>query len=319
MSNYYSSYNQYLGAQRCCSIRTQGPVGPQGPAGESTIGPRGYTGPTGESYTGPTGRSCKGPTGPSGGPTGYTGPTGPFSVSYWNSVLQNGIGYTGNLYVYGGTATSLLILDSAGGSTLIGDIKSVYNGVNIAVDGSSNLINIDSRQGSSNIGDANNYGNSTLITVNDTNKIIDFNTIGIVKMGDLNNTANGQYLQVSNTAQNISIYANKGLNISKSTIQYTADYNTANLTFDISANYSQTFNGTNLIATLPTITNTNVGIQYLITNTNVTSLTVNSSSSQLIYSNIGSTSSSKTLTTGNSQIFTAIKTTGINTYGWSMI
>jgi len=58
---------------------------------------------------------------------------------------------------------------------------------------------------------------------------------------------------------------------------------------------------------------------FHITNTNVTSLTVNSSSSQLIYSSIGPTSSSKTLTTGNSQIFTAIKTTGINTYGWSMI
>ena len=73
MSRYYGTYNQYLGAQRCCDLRGQGPIGPQGPAGPSQIGPRGNTGPAGESYTGPTGRGCRGPTGPSGGPIGDTG------------------------------------------------------------------------------------------------------------------------------------------------------------------------------------------------------------------------------------------------------
>jgi len=69
MSRYYANYPQYLGAQKCCDLRTQGPAGPQGPTGPAGIGERGWTGPTGESYTGPTGRGCRGPTGEP-GPTG---------------------------------------------------------------------------------------------------------------------------------------------------------------------------------------------------------------------------------------------------------
>jgi hypothetical protein len=53
MSKNYANYGQYLGAQRCCDLRGQGPQGPQGPTGPSAIGQRGFTGPTG--YTGPTG------------------------------------------------------------------------------------------------------------------------------------------------------------------------------------------------------------------------------------------------------------------------
>jgi len=74
MSRYYGTYNQYLGAQRCCNLNSQGPVGPQGPQGPASIGPIGNTGESGA--TGPTGRGCRGPTGPSGGPTGVTGPPG---------------------------------------------------------------------------------------------------------------------------------------------------------------------------------------------------------------------------------------------------
>ena len=81
MSNYYGNYNQYLGAQRCCNLKVQGPAGLQGPTGPGTLGPRGFTGPPGESFTGPTGKGCRGPTGPSGGPTGYTGPTGPEQIN----------------------------------------------------------------------------------------------------------------------------------------------------------------------------------------------------------------------------------------------
>jgi hypothetical protein len=72
MSRYYANYGQYLGAQRCCDLRGQGPQGDQGPTGASAIGQRGFTGPTGPSVTGPTGRSCR-------GPTGDTGPVGPKS------------------------------------------------------------------------------------------------------------------------------------------------------------------------------------------------------------------------------------------------
>jgi len=69
MSRNYGAYSQYLGAQRCCDLRGQGPEGPQGPTGPAAIGPIGNTGPAGMGYTGPTGRSCRGPTGEP-GPTG---------------------------------------------------------------------------------------------------------------------------------------------------------------------------------------------------------------------------------------------------------
>lgn len=66
MSNFYTNYIQNLGSQKCCNIKTQGYIGPQGPNGKEYIGPRGNTGPSGISYTGPTGRGCRGPTGPLG-------------------------------------------------------------------------------------------------------------------------------------------------------------------------------------------------------------------------------------------------------------
>ena len=69
MSKYYGAYSQYLGAQRCCDLRGQGPQGPAGPTGPAAIGPIGNTGPAGMGMTGPTGRSCRGPTGEQ-GPTG---------------------------------------------------------------------------------------------------------------------------------------------------------------------------------------------------------------------------------------------------------
>jgi len=79
MSKYYGTYNQYLGAQRCCDLKGSGQQGPTGPTGFSQIGPRGSTGPTGPT-NGPTG-----PTGPTGagaiGPTGVTGATGPVQIN----------------------------------------------------------------------------------------------------------------------------------------------------------------------------------------------------------------------------------------------
>jgi hypothetical protein len=52
MSRYYPNYPQYLGAQKCCDLRTQGPIGLQGPPGPAGVGERGWTGPTGA--TGPS-------------------------------------------------------------------------------------------------------------------------------------------------------------------------------------------------------------------------------------------------------------------------
>lgn len=94
MSNYYGTYSQYLGAQRCCNLKTQGPPGPQGPTGPAAIGPPGYTGPTGQSsgFTGPTGLS-------------YWDPSGATGISYINDVYIGG-----KLYVNGGIDPTYLAL-----------------------------------------------------------------------------------------------------------------------------------------------------------------------------------------------------------------
>lgn len=143
MSRYYANYPQYLGAQKCCNLRTQGPVGPEGPPGPAGVGERGWTGPAGESYTGPTGRGCRGPTGPAGGPTGPTGPTGlagPTGASQWVNTAYTGptgpgytgIGYTGdvqvfgNLYVSGGIDPTYLALTPQGSNPLSAGLEGVW-------------------------------------------------------------------------------------------------------------------------------------------------------------------------------------------------
>ena len=70
MSRYYTSYNQYLGANRCCNINSAGPPGPTGATGA----------------TGPTGAT---------GATGATGPT------LWTNTGNNIIYYTGNVVING--------------------------------------------------------------------------------------------------------------------------------------------------------------------------------------------------------------------------
>jgi|LakMenEpi03Aug12_release.lakeMendotaPanAssembly.Ray.scaffolds.fasta_scaffold23926_6 hypothetical protein len=84
MSSYYGNYSQYLGAQRCCNLKTQGPQGPQGPTGPAAVGPAGtgYTGSTG--YTGVTGMT---------GPTGIQGPQGTSGglLLYLNQTESSGV------------------------------------------------------------------------------------------------------------------------------------------------------------------------------------------------------------------------------------
>ncbi len=104
MSRYYGNYSQYLGAQRCCDFRGQGPQGEQGPTGPSSIGPIGNTGPTGPSVTGPTGRSCMGPT----GTTGYTGPTGSLPTPTGGTDVSGVVSYNSGTYYYDSTKTFVI-------------------------------------------------------------------------------------------------------------------------------------------------------------------------------------------------------------------
>ena len=186
MSRYYANYPQYLGAQKCCDLRTRGPEGPEGPPGPAGVGQRGETGPAGQSFTGPTGRGCRGatgepgpagpagpegPTGPAGpegpqgsvgpqGPqgiagTGFTGPTGPAQWSLNSYTITkptgstgfSGIGYTGNVGIFG----DLIVTGTI-------DPVSIYvtNRVN------SNMITLDSITNKINLSNVSNNYDSTI-------------------------------------------------------------------------------------------------------------------------------------------------------------
>jgi hypothetical protein len=72
-----SNYSNYLGARKCCDIRTAGPQGPQGAKGSGgpigPLGSQGFTGPSGSK--GATGIGCRGPQGSQGTPGPAGGPT----------------------------------------------------------------------------------------------------------------------------------------------------------------------------------------------------------------------------------------------------
>lgn len=149
---------------------------------------------------------------------------------------------------------------------------------------------------------------------------VDIGSGNQVRIGDYNASANNQFIQVSNTNKSIEFTATNGVKVLKSSIQYPSTFNNTSQTLGVTSSYAQTFNGTSLIATLPSVLAGNVGTQFLITNTNAGSMTVNSTGGQIIYSATSpSTATSRSLNTGHSQIFTAIRTTATNVYGWSMV
>lgn len=111
-----------------------------------------------------------------------------------------------------------------------------------------------------------------------------------------------------------------GVQLNANNIEYPATFNNASVSISTTSNAVQTFNGSNLTATLFNASATNVGTQFTITNTNATNLTVTTTGgTQLIYSTISAASASRTLAQGHSHIFTAILTTGASNYGWSMV
>jgi hypothetical protein len=115
---------------------------------------------------------------------------------------------------------------------------------------------------------------------------------------------------------NVNISGN--LTVKNGSVKYSTKYYTSTQTLTENSSYSHTFNGSSATCTLPSITNNNVGLQFLITNVNANNLIV-SSSSYPIYSSISPNSvSPRILAQYNSHIFTAIQI-GSSTYGWSMV
>jgi hypothetical protein len=200
------------------------------------------------------------------------------------------------------------------------------NIANIALKGGA--IEINSQSGSTKLGDVSSGANKTRIEIDDSAgagfpSILLTSSVGDISIGDNDGTGGGQVIQISNGGANVSIYASNGLYLPSSTIRYGSTLRTSNATLSVADTYAQTFNGTNLVVSLPEVDATNVGLQFLITNTDTTALTVNAvilSIGQYIYSTIGGATTSKTLTSGNSHIFTAIYTTvADDTFGWSMV
>jgi len=113
MSSYYGNYSQYLGAQRCCNLKTQGPQGPAGPTGPAAVGPPGYTGSTGY--------------------TGMTGPTGPTGNAYWDPSGVTGISYINDIYVGGRSYLSggITSLTTSTSITSVPPAALVINGNNL--------------------------------------------------------------------------------------------------------------------------------------------------------------------------------------------
>jgi hypothetical protein len=140
------------------------------------------------------------------------------------------------------------------------------------------------------------------------------------------------YYQFQVSGNNIFRYNNSGIqmgtsgtgvNINLNNIKYTTSYNTAQITLSTNSSSVQTFNipVAPFGCILPNASATNVGTQFIITNTNANNLGVTTTGgTQLIYSSTGAPSSvSRVLAQGNSQIFTAIQTIGASTFGWSMV
>lgn len=152
---------------------------------------------------------------------------------------------------------------------------------------------------------------------------LDYYQTGVVKPG---------YFQFQVSGNNIFRYnlsgiqmgtTGTGVHINLNNIKYPAAYHTAQTTLSTNSSSVQTFNISvaPFGCILPNASSTNVGTQFIITNTNVNNLGVTTTGgAQLIYSSTGAPSSiSRVLAQGNSQIFTAIQTTGASTYGWSMV
>lgn len=143
-------------------------------------------------------------------------------------------------------------------------------------------------------------------------------TAGDIRIGNIGGAGNQNELKIN--ATKMTAKTTNGFQLIDSTIQYPSSYRATGITLATTSQYAQTFNGSSITATLPLVDGNNVGSQYLITNTNATTLTVTSSGSQTIYSTISpATATSRSLGTGHSQIFTAIRTTATNVYGWSMV
>jgi hypothetical protein len=240
----------------------------------------------------------------------------------------------------------------------MGDVGLLTNGTRITIDDGTPLIasNVNGVNNNycnefkitglstGNIFSFNDAGNDWTATLSGGNNITFTQGDGRFRVGDVGGVGNGMLIDLNYTT-GFSVYTGDGTGsfqryfIDQTGLQtwqggmsfdnvnnvlsfgkpkFASNYSTSNVTLSVNSPYAQTFNGAGVVATLPVVTSGNVGIQFLITNTNGNPLTVSSQSSQIIYS-AGSTATTRSLATGVGSIFAAIYTTGVGTFGWTMI
>jgi hypothetical protein len=114
----YLNYTQYLGANKCCNLKSQGPIGPIGPTGPAAVGPIGPTGPGGINTTITT-LSL-----PASSST-LTLPAQSSSIAYYTLILYNGnnvSNITFNSFPVGGLAEIFITYGDALGNATISNI-----------------------------------------------------------------------------------------------------------------------------------------------------------------------------------------------------
>ena len=346
-----SSYTNYLGSKRCCDSRGSGPQGAQGAQGKGGPIGLGITGPTGpQGFTGATGcrgrTGAQGPAGPSDGPTGAqgdigaTGPQGDTGLSQWIETNYQGvtgpgytgIGYTGDVMIFGGLHVSggidptyLALEPQAFPFDLPNGLYGIWIDKSNGNALRSNNIYMNNEPDTASIALIPN-NNSGQVQLSDGNTNTNFLTHSIITLTDnttstsinSNSIISNDVLTI-NATNYISLTAGKAIELPNSTIKYGTDYFKTSQILNINSKYANTFDGTDLIAQLPSIDITIVGITYLITNINITSLKVKAVIPQIIYFSIG-LATFQDLPVGDSHIFTAIQTgSSPTTYGWSMV
>jgi hypothetical protein len=207
-------------------------------------------------------------------------------------------------------SSSILNINNTTGTTIIGDTALSSNGTIISIDDPAGEININANAGSISLVSEN------VINLNaDLNGEINIFSGGAIRIGNI--TGAGAELAINPTKTTLKTV--NGFQLTNNSIQFPSTFYNSNQTLSSTYPYALTFNGTSLTATLPVVSSTNAGTQFLITNTNAGSMTINTSSSQLMYFSGSSAVSTRTISTGGSHLFTAIRTTSSTTFGWSIV
>ena len=249
-----------------------------------------------------------------------TSSTNPLNITSNSTIYLNNsgdiiIGKEGG----SGNGNSITVNDTANsislhciGTTLIGDLLGVANGTYIKIDYPTYEILLNTNSGDINIVSPN------VINLNATPVgAINLFTEGDIKIGNISGAGNQNVLTINPTRATLK--TGNGFQLLDSNIQYPSTFYNTSQTITTTFPYAQSYNGTTLTATLPVVSTVNVGTQYLITNTNAGNMTVIGNGVQLIYFTGAAAATSRTLASGSSHIFTAIRTTTTSTFGWSMV